>query len=71
MIQRLIAEHAHRLIFAVQPNPEVPRLRRRTVNKDLLQKESDQWEMWHDEQTAAERELGESVQEQLVLNDRQ
>jgi Protein of unknown function (DUF4238) len=71
MIQRFIAEHAHRLIFAVEPNPEVLRLRRRTVNADLWQDESDQWDRWHDEQTAAEREPGRSGQEQQVLNDGQ
>jgi hypothetical protein len=62
MIRRFIAEHAHRLIFAAEPDPEVPRLRPRTVNADL-------WRKWHEEQTAAEREVMGWGQEQAVPKD--
>jgi hypothetical protein len=69
MIQRLIAEHAHRLIFAAEPDPEVPRLRPRTVNADLWRDENDLWRKWHEEQTAAEREAMGWGQEQPVSKD--
>lgn len=57
MIRRFLAEHAHRMIFSAEPDAEVPRLSPRTVNADLLQDEKEQWRRWHEEQTAAEREL--------------
>lgn len=57
MIRRFIAEHAHRMIFAVEPDAEVPKLHPRTVDADILRDETEQWKKWHEEQTAAEREL--------------
>lgn len=57
MIRGLIAEHAHRMIFAASPDGEVPKLRPRTVNADLFREEDEQWRRWHEDQTAAEREL--------------
>jgi hypothetical protein len=56
-IRRFIAEHAHRYIFATSPDGEVPKLRPRTVDASLLRHEQEQWLKWHEEQSAAEREL--------------
>lgn len=69
LIQRFIAEHAHRLIFSAAPDPEILKLRPRTVNADLWRDECDQWRKWHDEQTAAERELRGRGQEQKGITE--
>jgi hypothetical protein len=58
LIRRMIAEHAHRFIFSVDPDPDVPRLRPRVVSTDLFQSEREQWDAWHSEQSAAQSELG-------------
>ena len=57
VIRRLIAEHAHRLVFALAPDPVIPELRPRTVNGEILRAETEQWRRWHREQTAAECNL--------------
>jgi hypothetical protein len=56
-IQRFIVEHAHRHVFAVVPDSQVERIRPRTVDAELFRREAEQWRRWHDEQSAAEREL--------------
>lgn len=56
-MQRMIVEHAHRFVFAAQPEPEVSIIRPRKVDAALLQSEADQWSRWHDEQGNAERAL--------------
>jgi hypothetical protein len=57
MIRRFIAEHAHRIIFAVEPDTDVPKLRPRLVSADLFRDEKMQWSKWHEDQTTAERDL--------------
>jgi len=57
MIQQFIAEHAHRLIFAVKQDPIIERLRPRVENKALYDDEVQQWNRWHEENVRAEREL--------------
>jgi len=57
MIRRVIAEHAHRFIFAASADAEVPKLRPRIVNAALVRHENAQWRRWHEDQTAAERDL--------------
>jgi hypothetical protein len=57
MLRRFAAEHAHRLIFAADPDPGIEMLRPRHVDADAMRAEQDQWQRWHQEQTAAEREL--------------
>ena len=56
-IQRMIVEHAHRLVFSMQQEPRISTVRPRKVDAALLQNETEQWARWHDEQTAAERAL--------------
>ena len=56
-IRRFIAEHAHRFIFAASPDPEVAMMRPRTVDATSLRREQELWRKWHQEQSAAEREL--------------
>jgi hypothetical protein len=56
-MRRMIAEHAHRTIIAAAPDPEAPILRPRTVDRDAVRGEAEQWRKWHAEQSAAEREM--------------
>ncbi len=56
-IRRFIAEHAHRFIYAARPDTEVPMMRPRTVDSAALRREQDLWRKWHEEQSAAERDL--------------
>lgn len=57
LVRRFIAERAYRLIFAVERDDTIPRLRPRVEDAGLFQSEQEQWEAWHPQQTAAEREL--------------
>lgn len=57
MIRRFIAEHAHRAVFAASQDAEVPKLRLRRESAEIFRAENEQWRKWHEEQTAAEREL--------------
>jgi hypothetical protein len=59
-IRQCIAEHAHRLIFASTCDPGVARLRPRIVDASRIREERQQWRTWHEEQTAAEEQLGVS-----------
>ncbi len=55
-LRKLIAEHAHRFVFAAQPDHAIEMIRPRVVNAALLKKEAADWANWHAEQSAAERE---------------
>ena len=55
--QKFIAENAHRYIFAVDIDPEVEKMRPRTVNSQLFKEEESQWEKWHNDNTLIERKL--------------
>jgi hypothetical protein len=57
VVCQLVAEHAHRYIFASAPDPFVERVRPRTVNPAELKREQAGWLRWHVEQAAAERNL--------------
>ena len=57
LIRRFIAEHAHRIIFAAEPDMDVPKLRPRLVNADLIREERKYWSKWHEDQAIAERAL--------------
>jgi Protein of unknown function (DUF4238) len=57
IVRRLIAEHAHRYIFASDPEPLVSDLRPRTVDAGELKREQTEWASWHTDQTDAEGEL--------------
>jgi hypothetical protein len=57
LIRRLIAERAHRYIFAHVPDPFVPTVRPRRVDPLAFAHERQQWSAWHAEQTKAERNL--------------
>jgi hypothetical protein len=56
-VRRLIAEHAHRYIFASAPDSFVDQVRPRTVNAELVRREAAEWQRFHEEQSAAERAL--------------
>jgi hypothetical protein len=57
MIRRFIAEHAWRMVFAKEPISDMQLLRSRRVDREEFQREREQWAEWHQQQTAAEREM--------------
>jgi hypothetical protein len=57
MLRRIIAEHAHRMIFSSEIDNDVPTFRPRVVDLSAFNNEKQQWRKWHAEQTAAEQEL--------------
>ena len=57
LVRRFCAEHAHRMIFAASVDPDIAKLRPRTVDAELLRREAEEWRNWHEDQTTAEREL--------------
>lgn len=57
MLRRMIAEHAHRYIFSPTKDSNVSRYKPRHVDALAVKNEQEQWKKWHDEQSAAEREL--------------
>ena len=56
LLRRIIAEHAHRYIFASFADPFVEQVRPRVVNPDAIKEEALQWRHWHGEQVEAERQ---------------
>jgi hypothetical protein len=56
-LRSFIAEHAHRMIIAGEPDDAVPDLCPRIVSADLVRSEDEQWKKWHQDQSAAERAL--------------
>lgn len=57
IINRFIAEHAHRMIFASEPDINVSKYRPRVVGSEYFRDEKAQWTKWHVNQMNAEREL--------------
>jgi len=57
LLRRYIAEHAFRYIFTAGRDPDIPKLRPRMVDADLLRQENEDWRKWHEVQSAAEREF--------------
>ncbi len=54
LLQKIIAESAHRTIFADQENIEINKFRKREVNLEKYNHERQEWIKWHEEQTIAE-----------------
>jgi hypothetical protein len=52
-----MAEHAHRSIFALEADSEVPTFRSRVVNAEAYKAEVEGWRSWHHNQTVSELEL--------------
>lgn len=57
VVRKLIAEHAHRYVFAGAPDTFVATVRPRAVDAAVLKREANEWQRWHAEQTAAELSL--------------
>jgi hypothetical protein len=57
VFQKLIIEHAHRMIFAVSPDPMVEQFHPRRVSLQDHNHEAAQWKQWHKEQSASEAAL--------------
>jgi len=53
----MIAEHAHRWIYASAPLNHIDTLRSRKVDRQVYLEEMRAWRAWHGDQTAAELEL--------------
>ncbi len=53
-LQKIIAENAHRTIFADQENIEINKFRKREVNLEKYNHERQEWDNWHKAQTIAE-----------------
>jgi hypothetical protein len=61
LVRRITAEHAWRMIFAHNQDNEVASLRPRVVNPGAVKYERQQWDNWHEQQLAAEKDImGES-----------
>ncbi|HET8670230.1 MAG TPA: DUF4238 domain-containing protein, partial [Candidatus Saccharimonadales bacterium] len=59
LVRKFTAEHAWRLIFAGEQDQEVSIFRPRIVNPAEVQREREQWNSWHEQQTRAEQEIDE------------
>jgi Protein of unknown function (DUF4238) len=55
--QRFTIEHAHRFIYSSTAEKSVSELRPRIVDPVAFVADVEQWKRWHEEQTAAERNL--------------
>ena len=60
LVRRFTAEHAWRMIFSTKEDEQVSSFRPRIVNPAEVQYERQQWATWHEQQTLAEREMGET-----------
>jgi len=56
-LRRITAEHAWRTIFAREQDGEVASLRPRVVDPEAVKFERQQWETWHEQQVAAEKDI--------------
>lgn len=56
-VRRIIAQHAYRMIFSMEPDDEITGLRPRVVDAQKLRMEREHWREWHSEQSQVEREL--------------
>ncbi|TWB15546.1 uncharacterized protein DUF4238 [Nitrospirillum amazonense] len=57
LLRRMMAEHAHRYIFAHTVDATVPQLRPRTANAEFYRQELEQWNRWHAQQAESEQHL--------------
>lgn len=57
LVQRLLAERAHRWIFARNPEPWIAEVRPRTVDQALFLAEQNAWSRWSGEQLQAEVQI--------------
>lgn len=56
-IRRIIAQHAHRIIYSHLPDRDIERLRPRVVNPTAVRHERSEWEKFHREQSHAEADF--------------
>lgn len=57
LIRKIIAEHAHRMIFAASRDEEIPAMRPRVVSDETFREETAHWQKWNGDQVAAEKRL--------------
>ena len=53
-IQRFLAEKSRKWIFASERQDEIPILKPRIINSELVRKEQEVWNRWHEEQSKIE-----------------
>lgn len=58
--RKFIAENSHRMIFSCREDNDVLRLKRRTVNHELIKKEYEAMQNWHLKNSELEREYSNS-----------
>ena len=56
-VRRVIASHAHRMIFAAEQDKGIPVLRPRVVSAEMYKAETDSWGQWHAQQLSVERRV--------------
>ncbi|WP_031530883.1 DUF4238 domain-containing protein [Dyadobacter crusticola] len=54
ILRRMIAEHAHRYVFAKYADDEVSLFMPRHIDAQIFKQEKEQWEKWHSEQSESE-----------------
>ena len=57
LFRRVIAEHAHRSIYAAAEDAKVPQLKPRVVDAEAFRNERTLWETWYEDQSRAEQSL--------------
>jgi len=67
-LQKIIAQHAHRMIFSKNPLQRIESLRPRVIDQVLYQNEKSQWERWHLEQSKSEEKNLRKVQLSKTLS---
>jgi hypothetical protein len=57
LVQKLIAEHAYRFIFASEPIDEIQRLRPRLIGETAFKNDKEMWKRWHYENSSIEKKI--------------
>ncbi len=55
--RKIIAQNAHRLIFSIDRDPQIPRIRPRLVSHEIFNRERQELQEWHNKNTALEKEF--------------
>lgn len=56
-LQKIIAEHSYRWIFSKEPNKDIEKLHPRVIDANMFNREAEEWNRWHNDQSAAERDI--------------
>jgi len=53
---KIIVENAHRMVFSINENRDLPLLRKRIVDRQILERENEEMHQWHQKNSLMERE---------------